>query len=981
MRRLSAFVVTCLAAVSCMTEILPDDIGNDSAPTTSVVTFVPSVAETKSSISLLGDAVQNINVYAFRNGILVDEVYASLPSDVQLELASGCSYDIYSVANMGRRRAPASEDVFVESMQYAVSKISDMQGPVPMSCFKANVQVGLPAQTMTLEMERMVAKLVLSVEQSALLKGLQIRSARLCQSASVVRPFKWVGRGGSRAESKTETVDGDYATASDLALLNSGGEVVFYALENCQGVLLPDNDDPFLKEPSMIEGKQDVCTYLEILCAFDGTGLLGGDVSYRIYAGLDDCTSFDVPGNACINVKLSLTDDGLKAVSWKVDADVYVMEGYARGTVVQGMHGMSELYVGEMVKYQVELSDELLEYIDADVLGCSLEFVSSGQISPGLKCTNLSAQGCLLNVEILCEEPVSGKLCLYSPDGAPVGVLESAVTVNVPGMAVTEYATWLDEDPVETLTYVPECEVNGSSQKLYVYFVDKDGRNLNGCNAYGFDNSLFRLRYDGAYASSASNGTSSSGGSGGSGISSDSVPAVRGSFALIPGKPGSAAASLTVSCLNDGTDHGGNILLTEIYAREKMLRLKASEANWSISSEFQMDLGIRPVELELVDNGWAGYHDTQLSMTVMNMSNLPLDVSVWQLVSTNLAAGPVDSDYVENNLQLDQIPYMTGAHYNGDPPFYGSSAGFHSERNSMGDEALNLGSKLAFPLTGISTNDIRKAIAYGRKGAGQMMHMVDVTMAGRPMLKDDLVLYDKVSDGSGTYDYIYYSQDSWNYRGASLYSDGVFVTSSGKWAYDYPNATPLALDRMCKRYEEDGLTCVELMYASGYDRLSVCTYTGMGSQYGLTLKFAYEGTVTGYVKTYPNGTWSSAQENYCYVDLAHEVSGVPLRLGGQFVWADEGQLKAAMDDVYANSYKDSDRPLGANAYMHRAHPVEMDIDVKLLVEGEKGAELYPYYVRWEEDQIGYYHLQDDVTYKCAVNAASSGYSMTLVKHK
>ena len=978
MRRLSGFVVSLLSSVSCITEILPPDVESDSVSATSIVTFEPSVVETKSSISPFENAVLDVNVYAFREGMLVAEAYAKFPMTAQLELPMGHSYDIYSVANMGKRSAPASEDKFVEDLQYSVTRTSDLEGAVPMSCYKANVHVGRSTQVVTLEMERLMAKLVLSVERSALLKGLEIRSARLCQSASVVRPFKWDGRGGSRAESKLETIDGDYATSDDLAALNSGGEVVFYALENCQGVLLPDNDDPFLKEPTMIDGKQDVCTYLEILCAFDGSGLLGGDVSYRIYVGLDDCTSFDVPGNACINVKLSLTDDGLKAVSWKVDADVYVMEGYARGAVVQGMHGMTELYVGEMVKYQVELSDELLEYIDSDVLGCSLEFVSSGQISPGLKCTNLSAQGCLLNVEILCEEPGSGELCLYSPDGAPVGVLEGVVTVNVPGMAVTEYTTWLDEDPVEKLTYVPECEVNGSSQKFYVYFVDKDGRNLNGCNAYGFDNSLFRLRYDGAYASSAS---SASNGSSGSGISNDSVPAVMGSFALIPGKPGSAAASLTVSCLNDGSDHEANILLTEIYAKEKALRLKASEANWSISSEFQMELGIRPVELELVDNGWAGYHDTQLSMTVMNMSNLPLDVSVWQLVATNLAAGPVDSDYVENNLQLDKIPYMTGVHYNGDPPFYGSSAGFHSERNSMGDEALNLGSKLAFPLTGISTNDIRKAIAYGRKGAGQMMHMVDVTMAGRPMFKDDLVLYDKVSDGSGTYDYIYYGQDSWNYRGANLYSGGVFVSSSGKWAYDYPKVSPLTLDRMCQRYEEDGLTCVELLYAPGYDRLSVLTYTGMGNQYGLTLTFAYEGTVTGYVKTYPNGTWSAAQENYCYVDFAHEVSGVPLRLGGQFVWADEGQLKAAMDGVYANSYKDSDRPLGANAYMHRAHPVEMDIDVKLLVEGEKGAELYPYYVKWEEYQIGYYHQQDDVTYKCAVNAASSGYSMTIVKHK
>ena len=962
MRKVDVLMMVLLALQSCMAVIEKGEEIHDVAADTAVVTFVPEVEASKSSVVPNENDIENINVYVFRNGVLVAEAYAETSSGLRLELLTGCSYDIYAVANMGRCSAPADEDGFVSGLEFSISDVSDLQGPVPMACFNANVHVGRTSQIVRLEMERLVAKLMLSIEKSALLKGLQIRSVRLCQSASVVRPFKWTGRGGSRAESEMEIIDGDYATDADLELLNNGEVVAFYALENCQGVLLPDNSDPFLKEPSSIEGKQNVCTYLEIVCAFDQTGLLGGDVCYRIYAGLDDCTSFDVPGNACINVSLSLTDDGLKSVSWKVDADVYVMDGYARGEVLHGMHGVSELYVGEKILYQVELSDELLEYVGGDAAGCGLGFVGSDGIASGLKFKNLSVEGNVLTSEILCEEPVCGELYLYSPYGDPIGVLEKNVSVTVPRMVVAEYASWLDEEPVESLIYVPECEINGSSEKFYVYFVDRDGRNLNGCDAYGFENSLFSLRYGGAYASD------------------EPVPVVMSSLALLPQSAGSAAASMTVTCLNDGSSHETNLLLTEIYAREKKLVLNAQEVNWSISTDLEMELGIRPIELELVDNGWAGYHDTQLSMTVMNMSNLPTDVSMWQLVATHSAAGHYDADYVEKNLQIDHVPYMTGVHYNGEPPFYGSHAGFHCERNSLGDEALNQGGKLVFPLTGISTNDILKAVGYDRKGAGQMVHMVDVTLAGRSVFKDDLVLDDKVSDGSAAYDFIYYDQSAWNYRGTSLFSGGVFVSSSGSWAYDYPNVSPLALDRMYSRYQESGLSCVELMYAPGYDRLSVMTYAGMGSQYGLTLTFAYEGIVTGYVKTYPNGTWSDPVDNYCYADFAHQMTGVPLRLGGQFVWADDGQLKTAMDAVYQNSYMDSDRPLGANAYLHRAHPHEVDIDVKLLVEGEKGTELYPYYVRWEKEELEYYHLQDDATYNCVVDGSSSGYSMAVVRH-
>jgi hypothetical protein len=270
-----------------------------------------------------------------------------------------------------------------------------------------------------------------------------------------------------------------------------------------------------------------------------------------------------VPGNACINVSLSLTDDGLKAVSWKVDADVHVMEGYARGTVLEGMHGMSELYVGELLKYQVELSDELMEYLGGNESGCGLGFIHSddGASGAGLSIEGVSIEGNLLTAEILCEAPASGELYLYSPDGETLGCLERNVVVGIPKIVVSDCAAQVADEPVESLAYLPEIEVNGSSVHMYVYFTDAQGYNLNGIGSYGFDSSLFDLRDGGAYAGGVR------------------LKSVMASYAMLPDDPGSASALMRVSCRNDGLSHAENLLSSTKAIITLMTRILSARAS------------------------------------------------------------------------------------------------------------------------------------------------------------------------------------------------------------------------------------------------------------------------------------------------------------------------------------------------------------------------------------------------------------------
>lgn len=955
----------CVCMYSCELAEIPEAELESEAGTCVSVRFRAEISsQTRSSVSPDEDVVENMTVYAFHDGMLADEVYVAGKDEAVLELLSGMSYDIYAVANMGYVRADADETDFLSSVSYSIAGLSDLSENVPMSCFYGELQVGTGSQVVVLDFDRLVSKISLSVERNALLEGLQVRSVRLCQSASVVRPFKWYGKGGSRAEAPSEVIDGDYATSEDIACLNAGGEVIFYALENCQGILLPDNDDPFCKVPDMLGDRKDLCTYLEVSCVFGSEGLLDGWVDYRIYIGLDAVTSFDVPGNACIDVSLQLTDRSLKKVSWKVDADITVRDGYVTGRVAKGMHGMSDLYVGERFLYEVSFADELLEYLGGDVAGCTLALLEKGVESDDVIFENLEYDGNMLTAEVSCRMPVEGDIYVYAPDGECLGLMEDGVTVRVPHMLFSEYPQWTEDEPVESLTYLPECEINGDQAIFYLYLVDRDGYNLNGARSYGFDKTLFSFKDDGAMDGVVP------------------VSSIRTYFGPVSQTAScSAVSAVSVICRNSGTDHAVNLLLADIYNSRKSLTICASESYTGISGRAGIGLGIKPIGLTLVDNGWAGYHQCQLSMIVDNPSNLPLEASIWELVATDKKYGAVDEAYVESNLDMAHIEYMTGTFYNESPPFYGSSSAFVSERNDNGDQALVRQALLIYPLDGISTDDIACAVNYDKRGPDQMIHMLDVTICGCSIRDDDLTFQDKVSDGSSSYNYIYYSEESRNYKGTVMTSGGDFISSSGRWVYDYPNLSAPGLDRMYERFSSSQPVHISMIYAPAYGRVSAMTYVGNGAQYGLTLSFLYSGVVNGYVQTHPKGTWYAAQDNYCEVDFSHSFSGVPLRPEADFTWADAGELRNAMDQVYAQSYKDSSRPLGADSYMHRAHPTDIDLALNVLVEGDKGSELYPFYVDWDSDYLEYWHEQDAKDYKAVLNSDYKGFEAVVVTHK
>ncbi|MBO5419069.1 MAG: DUF4906 domain-containing protein [Bacteroidales bacterium] len=286
--------------------------------------IVAGLGNTKSMIEA-SDVISDINIFAYSGGQLADYLYSEQLSSLSLSLVKGEKYNLYAVANVGRVAPSGDEISFRESYTYAVSAVSDMSARLPFSWARSGWVADGGDSKLQLELVRMVSRIWLSVDLSAL-AGLEVTGARLCQTPNVMRPF---AAGGSKAEKIAEVGAGDAASEKDISLLNSGGSICFYTLENCQGMLLPDNSDPWEKIPHRISEVSALCSYLELDCTFADQSQYGGNVTYRLYLGEDNTSDFNVRRNSELYVAMTVTEEGLGKLSWKITADVEWAGDYA----------------------------------------------------------------------------------------------------------------------------------------------------------------------------------------------------------------------------------------------------------------------------------------------------------------------------------------------------------------------------------------------------------------------------------------------------------------------------------------------------------------------------------------------------------------------------------------------------------------------------------------------------------------------------
>ena len=291
-----------------------------------VVVRVRALTGTKSSSGYSETAVTSLNVYAYRGDQLAAEAYSE-SSELQLELNAGVEYTFYALANCGEVHAPAAKSdlsvISIEPSQMAM-------------CLREGVSHAFSAGSGSLEISltRLFARCRLTFDNALENCDYRITSVRVLQQAVSISPF-------AVSKAVGTTVDGDSAGPSDIAALNSGGCAVFYVPENCQGTLLPDNDDPWEKTPENLpESVRRLCTYLHIEGEWT-TGGASADLSLNLMLGSDSCKDFSVIRNTSIDINLTLSDSGVLKSSWKVEMDNFedgrvLAFGNSEHTVLQG---------------------------------------------------------------------------------------------------------------------------------------------------------------------------------------------------------------------------------------------------------------------------------------------------------------------------------------------------------------------------------------------------------------------------------------------------------------------------------------------------------------------------------------------------------------------------------------------------------------------------------------------------------------------
>ena len=261
---------------------------------------------TKSAANVQETGISDMNIYAYCDGVLHGSVYAE-GSSARITLDRSRNYTVYVLANVGEVIVPHAES---ELCDVSCAWELNSDGTLPM-CLREGCSVNLSdgIRSLDLPLTRLVSKYSLSIEPLLEHCEVQFKSVRICQAASSISPFS----GASKA---SVTGPGDYAGPEDLSRLNAGESVDFYVPENCQGVLLPDNADPWQKTPDSIPEKAGLCTYMEIAGDWTTSGA-EADLKLRLYLGSDNVTDFNVVRNTNVQVGLTLSDDGTLRSSWK----------------------------------------------------------------------------------------------------------------------------------------------------------------------------------------------------------------------------------------------------------------------------------------------------------------------------------------------------------------------------------------------------------------------------------------------------------------------------------------------------------------------------------------------------------------------------------------------------------------------------------------------------------------------------------------
>ena len=925
-------------------------------------------ATKSAAFSSVGSGIADVNIYIWSDGHLLCHDYITSGTGsvtVTKSLSADRRYDIYALANMGGKVSPSSADWRRNESSMATITVTrdDVGSDFPMAGKVTGASVPTDGARLTIPMRRLVSRIAFRYSPDAALGGqdLSVTGVSLRNAAAQVFPF----RDRSKAES-TLPWD-DHASSSDIETLNRGGEVFFYAFENCRGDLLPGNDDPWEKVPDNITSDDpDLFTYVEVSCGMSGDGVIGGEATYRFFPGSDNVSNFDLVRNTGYTITLCPTLDGLDRTSWKIDVDIWYTENaLASLQYVTGLHQLADCYVGEVLQYRLSNVAQSL----SDYFGGSLSAVLSG-----MRLTCESGDGTTLatfggdmavsgsditGIDVTAVKAGTGNLWLCSGSGQRLVRLVENVKVSNPAM-VLSFDTSASNDRPDPCDEPPTAEINGDEPlRLGLYLCDRDGRNLltdNDRNQYRFDGSVFDFR------------TTRSLGNFGQYIPDGGGAEVRIDRAVLydmdrDGAEGQPFSVYEYTVSNTGKNIQAGRALAEACFTAYPFSMTLSDATSGMSSRYSLDVTYRQLEVRTDP-----YASGNSIITVTNPSRLPLYLRAYEYTRINSPESKIKKLGTAYNLNSisSSLPSV-------DLTFYGlvgymeqniisstvytiADLNYGGGQISVSGDDLVIG-KARAPFRGFNVmKNVNLALTSAAEASSLTYAVIDVTARGLSaqhfianMKESDKQVYP--GGTAETYD--------GSFAGCVLFSNGTFISG--------PSANT-ASSRDVFRGDGGIVYSPSAMYTLQNSTASLTTPTSSVSVTGGTctsdVSMRLSGGKTtsvslvmrgyGEVTVWPKGTWGKTQSYLCGPDndcvTARINSGSDISSDNYRQYSELKRtysatvspgsttgvipMKSFVDSyVFTKTEKDAYTKLnGSNDFQHQYHPVDFRIDLTVRTQ-------------------------------------------------
>ena len=944
---------------------------------TSVTINVACEEETatkSAAFSSVGSGIADVNIYIWNDGHLIHHDYITSDKGaiaVTKSLSTDRRYDIYALANMGGKVSPSSADWRRDESSMATITVTrdDVGSDFPMAGKVTGARVPTDGARLTVQVRRLVSRIAFRYSPDTALGGqdLSVTGVSLRNAAAQVFPFR------DRSKAESTLPRDDHASSSDIETLNRGGEVFFYAFENCRGDLLPGNDDPWEKVPDNITSDDpDLFIYVEVSCGMSGDGVIGGEATYRFFPGSDNVSNFDLVRNTGYTITLCPTLDGLDRTSWKIDVDMwYTGNALASLKYVTGLHPLTDCYVGEVLQYRLsDVAQSLSDYF-----GGSLSAVRSG-----MRLTCESGDGTTLatfggdmavsgaditGIDITAVKAGTGNLWLCSGSGQRLVRLVENVKVSNPAM-VLSFDTSASNDCPEPCDEPPTAVINSADPlRLGLYLCDRDGRNLltdNDRNQYRFDGSVFDFR------------TTRSLGSFGQYIPDGGEAEVRIDRIVLydmdrDGAEGQPFSVYEYTVSNTGKNIQAGRALAEACFTAYPFSMTLSDATSGMSSRYSLDVTYRQMEVRTDP-----YATGSSIITVTNPSRLPLYLRAYEYTRTDSPESKIKKlgtsynlnsissslpsvdmtfyglvGYTEQNIISSPVYTIADLNYGG------------SQISSSGDDCLIGRSRIPFRGFNVMKN-VNLALTSAAEAGSLTYAVIDITARGLSaqhfianMKESDKQVYP--GGTAETYDGCF--------AGCVLFSNGAFVSG--------PSANTASSQDVFRGdggivYSPSTMYTLQNSTASLTTSTSSVSVTGGTCTSNVNMRLSGGKTTSvslvmrgyGEVTVWPKGTWGKTQSYLCGPDkdcvTARINSGSDISSDNYRQYSELKRtysatltpgsttgvipMKSFVDSyIFTKTEKDAYTKLnGSNDFQHQYHPIDFRLD--LTIRTQKPGDVY-----------------------------------------